>query len=466
MEKHYEIFVGIDSSKGKADAAILQVYDSRSMNPRFLRKRLSFKFTQSDVLSFIDTVRSKCDDYCTKITFGLEVTGIYSNNLYNFIKSHLSDFEEIRYLNTNFVNDWRKAHNISKSDPLDAQTISTIIGTDSHVLYVDDKMFENKNGYQDLKALVHRYYQVKKTYSQEINRLVSTCDVYFPELQYVFETNSAAFLTLLSSYPTTQDIINAPKSEVFSCVYEATRHRVTMDKIDKLYDYCNDTLAPIHVSDTNRDIISNMVDNVINIKSQLKILEKHIKEFASSYPEYQYLISITGCGPITAATVMAETGNIKRFKNADCFVSYAGATPKIDRSGKSVDIVHKISKKGSRYLRHALYMIAEFARRHNPVLKAHFERVKNGNKKRHRLAIVAVANKIARYIYSVMKNKCKFVITYESLMRLPEETRNTFFKNITTDFPEKTRKQIYQYYDINGEVHRFVYISKLDLELE
>ena len=106
-------------------------------------------------------------------------------------------------------------------------------------------------------------------------------------------------------------------------------------------------------------------------------------------------------------------------------------------------------------------MIAEFARRHNPVLKHQFERIKNGNKKRHKLANIAIANKIARYIYSIMKNESSFVILHEHIMRLPEETRNTFFNSISLDFPENTRKQIYQYSDINGEIHKFVY-TKLE----
>lgn len=465
MEKHYEIFVGIDVSKGKADAAIYKVSNLRSIKPIFLRKKLSFKFTQSDVLSFLSTVREKYDNNCTNVTFGLEVTGIYSNNVYNFIKSNLTEFENIHFLNTEFVNDWRKTRGRSKSDPLDAQTIATIIGADPDVQYVSDDVFENKNGYQDLKALTHRYYQVKKTFSQENNRLIAQCDMHFPELQYVFETNSAAFLAILSSYPTTQDIINASKSEVFDLVYEATKHRVKMDKIDKLFEYCNDTLTSSDTSDIHRQLVKDLVNSIKSIKAQIRDLEKQIKSIASNYPEYDYLTSITGCGPITAAVVIAEVGNVKRFSSADKFVSYSGATPKIDRSGSSVDKVHKISKKGSKYLRHALYMIAEFARRHNPVLRAHFQRIKNGNKKRHRLALIAVANKIARYIYSAMKNKSSFVITYESLMRLPEETRNTFFNSITTDFPEKTRRQIYQYSDKYGEVHRFTYTSKQDLEL-
>lgn len=465
MENHYELFIGIDVSKGKADAAILKVCDLRSIKPVFLRKQLSFKFTKSEVLSFLTTVRSKYDDNCTKVTFGLEVTGVYATNVFNFMKAHLSDLESIHFLNTEFVNKWRNTHNIAKSDPLDAQTISTIIGTDSEVRYVNDNVFDNEKGYQDLKALVHRYYQLKKTFSQENNRLVATCDVYFPELQYVFETNSAAFLAVLSSYPTTKDIINSTKCEVFNVVYEATKHRVKMQKIDALFAYCDDTLVTMEPTDTVRNLIKDMVDHLLDLKAQIRALAKEISNLASSFPVYVFLLSLTGCGPITAATVIAETGNIERFANADKYVSYSGGSPKINRSGTSVETIGKISKKGSRYLRHALYMIAEFARRHNPVLKAHFERIKNGNKKRHKLAVVAVANKIARYIYSIMKKKSRFVITYESLMRLQEETRNTFFQNITTKFPENTRKQIYQYSDENGEVHRFTYISKHDLEL-
>ena len=148
----------MDASKGKADAAILKVSDRRSVKPKFLRKKLSFKFVKSEVTSFLDTVRSYSDDNCTSICFALEVTGIYSTNVYGFIKENCNSDEEIHQLNTDFVNKLRESHNISKSDPLDAQTISTIIRTDDDVRYVSNSVFENKNGYQNLKALIYRHY--------------------------------------------------------------------------------------------------------------------------------------------------------------------------------------------------------------------------------------------------------------------------------------------------------------------
>ena len=163
MENNYILYVGMDVSKGKADVAILKVSDRRSVKPKFLRKKSSFKFVKSEVASFLETVRSYSDVNCTSICFALEVTGIYSTNVYDYIKANLYENESIKFLNTDFVNQWRIAHNIAKSDPLDAQTISTIIGTDLDVQYVNDNVFENKNGYQDLKALVHRHYQIKKS---------------------------------------------------------------------------------------------------------------------------------------------------------------------------------------------------------------------------------------------------------------------------------------------------------------
>ena len=57
--KNFNLYVGIDVSKGKADAAILQVSELRSVKPKFLRKKLSFKFVKSEVLSFLETVRKR-----------------------------------------------------------------------------------------------------------------------------------------------------------------------------------------------------------------------------------------------------------------------------------------------------------------------------------------------------------------------------------------------------------------------
>ena len=107
----------------------------------------------------------------------------------------------------------------------------------------------------------------------------------------------------------------------------------------------SDTLVPDDISSYGKSIILDLVENIKNIKGQLKSIERYIKDIVSLNPAYKLLLTITGCGPITAATVIAETGNIRRFKNADCFVSYSGTSPRNKRSGTSVETMGKISKK-------------------------------------------------------------------------------------------------------------------------
>ena len=460
MQNSYELFIGIDVSKNKADAAIIKLYRDRSRKPKLLRKKIAFRFLTSEVDAFLSTVRKYVDDNCTHVTYAMEVTGSYSDNIYDALTSNKLEIEDVFLLEARYVQNWCKTHNRPKSDPLDAESIASIIAFEYDVKFVSKFDSSNEKGYTDLKHLVHRYYQLKKVLTQEMNRLIATCDRFFPELQYVFKPKSAAFLAILSVYPTTYDIINATKSEVFDLVFQATKHHVSMDKIDSLFDYCKDSLAPMVVSNDISSLILNQVSSVYHLRANLHEFEKLVKATASQFVLFDILQSMPGCGAITAATVIAETCDIKRFSSADNFVSYAGLAPVNKRSGSSVEVLGKISKKGSKFLRHALFMIAEFARRHNPILKHFFEIKKNGNKKRHRLAVVAVANKVARYIYSVMKHNSEFIILDSDLSRLPEDTRNSFFQNISFNIPKNNRKQVYRFCDCNGKISEFVYNSK------
>jgi len=460
MQNSYELFIGIDVSKNKADAAIIKLYRDRSRKPKLLRKKIAFRFLTSEVDAFLSTVRKYVDDNCTHVTYAMEVTGTYSDNIYDALTSNKLEIEDVFLLEARYVQNWCKTHNRPKSDPLDAESIASIIAFEYDVKFVSKFDSSNEKGYTDLKHLVHRYYQLKKVLTQEMNRLIATCDRFFPELQYVFKPKSAAFLAILSVYPTTYDIINATKSEVFDLVFQATKHHVSMDKIDSLFDYCKDSLAPMVVSNDISSLILNQVSSVYHLRANLHEFEKLVKATASQFVLFDILQSMPGCGAITAATVIAETCDIKRFSSADNFVSYAGLAPVNKRSGSSVEVLGKISKKGSKFLRHALFMIAEFARRHNPILKHFFEIKKNGNKKRHRLAVVAVANKVARYIYSVMKHNSEFIILDSDLSRLPEDTRNSFFQNISFNIPKNNRKQVYRFCDCNGKISEFVYNSK------
>lgn len=458
----FELFAGIDVSKGKGDAAIYKTFRDRNRKSVFARKKIRFFFSKSGVSEFLAILRKNKTESCTHITIALEVTGVFSANVFDYIHKQLDGSEDIRFLNPAYVNSYRENHNFAKSDPLDAQTIAKAIAEDSAVQYVHKNDLNTKNGYLDLKLLTHRYSQVRKTLTQETQRLIARCDQFFPELEQVFEPTSAVFLALLSKYPTTHDIMNADINEVSDTAYEASKHRCSIEKIEKLISLAKDTIVPEDLPESARDMVLENVESVRNLRAQKKSLKKQVIAEARENPDYRFLVSITGIGPICAALVLGEVYDITLFRDAEHFASYTGLTPRNRKSGSSIDTHGKISKKGPKILRDALYQAAEYARRHNPFLKQFYERIKNGNKKRHKLAIVAVANKMARYVYSVLKHHTMFVIHDEQIQNLPEETRNTFFKNITTEIPEKCRKKTYRYCDQNGQVFEYICLSSKD----
>lgn len=115
---------------------------------------------------------------------------------------------------------------------------------------------------------------------------------------------------------------------------------------------------------------------------------------------YQLLQSIPGIGPVTAAALIAEIGDISQFKNAKALVAYAGLDPRVRQSGKTLQRNTRLTKRGSPYLRRALYMAAIAAERYNPELKATFDK-KRAEGKRYKEATVVVARKLANRVYAV-----------------------------------------------------------------
>ena len=453
---HYTLFVGIDISKGKADAAVLQVFPDRSRKDKMLRKKIRVEFTRSSAENFHQTVLKYVDDQCTDIVYAMEDTGIYYRGFYQFLTSVLEKRESVLVLKPSYVSHWCKLHERGKSDPLDAQSIAQIIAYERDYKTVSPSFSHEKREYSEIRTETRRYQQLKKIASQESVRLISLADIHCPELSKVFGTGMT-FLKVLAVFPSTYDIIHADKQELLELIKQASKNHFGQEKLDQLITLCEDSLAQQEPSQADRRTIFSLVNHIFSLREALDSVKASLEELCQKIPGYEQLISMPGFGLITAATVLAEVMDIRRFKSADALIAYAGTDPVNKRSGSSVHSEGKISRNGSRYLRHAVVIAAEFARRRNPVLAELFNRLKAGQRKRHYLALIAVANRLLRYIYSILKSGNNFVINFKDLQKLREEIRISFFQNITTKIPDHTRRSIYRFEDESGEIHPFVY---------
>jgi transposase len=144
---------------------------------------------------------------------------------------------------------------------------------------------------------------------------------------------------------------------------------------------------------------------------QVKDLDRAIQQFVRLVPQLHQQValadSVTGVGPITAATVIAELPPIDKIPQAAQAVALFGLDPIKKTSGSSVDTPARLSRMGSRRGRKALYMPALVALRWNPVIRQLGQRLqKKGRTGKY--IVVAAMRKLLRLIYGVIKQRRPF----------------------------------------------------------
>ncbi len=149
----------------------------------------------------------------------------------------------------------------------------------------------------------------------------------------------------------------------------------------------------------------------MNIEQKIETIKNSIRELLKQHKElledFQLLLTIPGIGEETAIAILAEIPGIKAFINARQLAAYAGTIPQNITSGSSVHAKPRLSKTGSRTLRKAMYFPAIAAKKHNPIIMASCERLKEKGK--HAMAIVGAAmRKLLHIVFGVLSSKKAF----------------------------------------------------------
>jgi transposase len=136
-------------------------------------------------------------------------------------------------------------------------------------------------------------------------------------------------------------------------------------------------------------------------------IDQAISELMQQTP--QFITTIPGIGPVTGAAILSEIGDINRFETVDKLVAYAGIDATVYQTGQFEASEAHMSKRGSPYLRHALWLAATAALLHDPTLKAFYQK-KREEGKHHGTALGAVCHKLLARIFIILKEQRAYVI--------------------------------------------------------
>lgn len=379
--------VGIDIGKNHHEASI--VSPEGKQIGRSLRFATTYKGADS-LMSFIfkNIGNSPC-------VFGMEATGHYWYPIYSFLKAKGYTIYVINPIQSDSL---RKMYiRQTKNDSIDSFLIAEVIrfGQFGTTSMADENILAMRQLCRYRDSVISSRTEIKL-------RIGTIMEQIFPEYEKQFSSLwVSTSMGILEKYLTPENIENAPIDELFEIIKDKSHNRLTRAKAISIKEAAADTFGIKIAQDAFSFQLKQLIDRMNFLDKQIEALDCQILEY---YEKFDcYLHTIPGIGIIGAATILAEIGDISRFKNSSSLIAFAGIDPTVRQSGEFNSTHNHMSKRGSPYLRHAIFLAATTCSFHNSPLNAYYKK-KRDQGKHHLTATGAVARKLTTVIYAVLRD--------------------------------------------------------------
>ena len=379
--------VGIDIGKNHHEASIV------SPEGKQIGHSLRFATTHKGADSLMSFIFNNIGN--SSCIFGMEATGHYWYPIYSFLKARGYTIYVINPIQSDSL---RKMYiRQTKNDSIDSFLIAEVIrfGQFTTTSMADENILAMRQ--------LCRYRDSVISSRTEIKLRISTImEQIFPEYEKQFSSLwLSTSMGILEKYLTPENIENAPIDELFEIIKDKSHNKLTMKKAISIREAAADTFGIKIAQDAFSFQLKQLIDRMNFLDKQIEALDCQILEY---YEKFDcYLHTIPGIGMIAAATILAEIGDISRFKNSSSLIAFAGIDPTVRQSGEFNSTHNHMSKRGSPYLRHAIFLAATTCSFHNSPLNAYYKK-KRDQGKHHLTATGAVARKLTTVIYAVLRD--------------------------------------------------------------
>ncbi len=383
------IFVGIDVAKDKHDCFII------SSEGEVLADVFTIANSKEGFEHLLQTINTCTGIVGSKIKVGLEATGHYSYNLLGFLLDNDLPTYVINPLHTNL---YRKSQTLrkTKTDRVDARTIASMLMSDVSLKPYTNIAYHNS----ELKSLTrYRFDKVseRSKLKTSVTRLVN---ILFPELEKLLPTlHTASSYALLSESPSAKHIAETHLTHLTNMLYTASKGHYDRDKAIQIRDAARNSIG------------TYMAAKALELKHTIKLIQEFNNEIAEIESAIQAIMdkidspitTIPGINLRMGAMIIAEIGDFNNFDSPDKILAFAGLSPSTYQSGQLNNCYAHMEKRGSRYLRYALFNATKCACHWNPLFADYLAK-KRSEGKHYNVAISHAAKKLVRLIFALQKS--------------------------------------------------------------
>jgi transposase len=389
------IYAGIDVAKYKHDCFIT------NSDGEVLFKAFTIPNNRDGFEELYQKIQSVTDDLA-KVKVGLEATGHYSYNILGYLLDKGLATFVINPLHTNL---YRKSLSLrkTKTDKVDSHTIATMLMSDVNLKSYSDTSYHN----EELKSLTrYRFDKVKERSKLKISisRLVT---ILFPELEHLVLTlHMVSIYALLSEFPSASAIAASHLRRLTNLLSTSSKGHYGKDTAIRFREVARTSISSKMPAKSLE--LKHTIKLIRELDSEISEIESEIKSIMDELNSP--IISIPGISYRMGAMIIAEIGDFSRFDSPDKILAYAGLSPSTYQSGQLESCHSHMEKRGSRYLRYALFNATKFVCQWDPTFATYLSK-KRAEGKHYNVAISHASKKLVRVIYQLEKSGQSYIKT-------------------------------------------------------
>ena len=387
-------YVGVDIAKEKHYVCILDDAKELACKPFWIYSDI---LGLRELLKRLAELSLDMDDFI----IGIESTGAFSENFYSYITD--ADYKVI-LLNSYQTAKYRDFSTLKKikNDSIDAYVIAELLASAKY-----KASYISNEAYHDLKVLNRLKKSLDdkiKSIQREISTVVATVN---PEIEKVFPnifTKTA--IAIIKAYPTAIDISKATPEKLTKIFRHIKGNSFNLEKAKYLIELAKSSIYTGRALESRALMIKTNIKILELLNQEKDEVEKQILDLIDNQLDddstnIDNVKSIPGVADKTVTAILGECGDLRRFESAKAFIGFLGLYPTLYQSGKSSS-TGTLANRGIPIAKHALYMAAVSAVRHNTELHKLFrDKLSAGKSKKE--ALIIIAKKLASIIYSLFK---------------------------------------------------------------
>ena len=392
------IIIGIDIGKNKHEATLI---DEKG---NIIGKSIKFENSTAGFNKLISSINNY-NISNDKFVFSMEATGHYWLALFSKLVESDYNVQVINPIQTDACRKFyiRETKNDSKDSFLIAQ-VTRFNGYSKTTLH-DEVMISLKELTRFRTFLVDDISDYKRKATVVLDKI-------FPEYTQIFsDTFGKTSKEILTKYPLPKDILNEDLESLAKVLSTSSKGRLGYSKAEQLQNLAKESFCIKFATEALVMEIKSILSTIEHLQNQVSKLDEKIAVLLRSLGTT--IETIPGIGPVLGAIIVSEIGDINRFSHASKLVAYAGIDPTVKQSGEFNATKNRMSKRGTPYLRRALWTASIVAAFNDPNLHEYYLKKKNEGK-HHGTIIGAIARKLIYRIFIVLKdnipyqcNKCE-----------------------------------------------------------